>query len=120
MKITKEQGVQISIATLAAWIPVIPVLWFVVKPILVTAVSTAMASDIQGQIKQEVAPINSAFSILIKRDIKLLRKEIAGMEWRRDNDRSNWTATDADDLVDLKIDLEAAKAALAGLRKKPS
>ena len=104
-------------AALLSWIPLIPVFWFIVKPILVTAVSEAMASDVAMQIQKEAAPIKGAFSVLILRDISYLRKEIAGMEFRRDNPpEEDWAAEDAEDLVDLQLELESMQSALTELR----
>lgn len=104
-------------AAVLSWIPLIPVFWFIVKPILVTAVSEAMASDVAQQIQKEAAPIKGAFSVLILRDISYLRKEIAGMEFRRDNPpEEDWAAEDAEDLVDLQLELESMQSALSELR----
>ena len=100
-------------AAVLAWIPLIPVFWFIVKPILVTGVSEAMASDVAQQIQKEAAPIKNAFSVLILRDISYLRKEIAAMEFRRDNPPvDDWTAQDAQDLVELRLELESMRSAL--------
>jgi len=115
--VTKDQGVRMSITALAAWLPFIPIFWFILKPILVTAVSEAMASDVAQQIQKEAAPIKGAFSVLILRDISYLRKEIAGMEFRRDNPPADdWTADDAQDLVELQLELESMRAALNELK----
>lgn len=104
-------------AAVLAWIPLIPVFWFIVKPILVTAVSEAMASDVAQQIQKEAAPIKGAFSVLILRDISYLRKEIAGMEFVRDNPPADdWTADDAQDLVELQLELESMREALNELK----
>ena len=100
-------------AAVLSWIPLIPVFWFIVKPILVTAVSEAMASDVAQQIQKEAAPIKGAFSVLILRDISYLRKQIAGMEFVRDNPPADdWTADDAEDLVELQLELESMQSAL--------
>jgi hypothetical protein len=117
LTVTKDEGIRISVAAVLSWIPLIPVFWFIVKPILVTAVSEAMASDVAMQIQKEAAPIKGAFSVLILRDISYLRKEIAGMEFRRDNPPvDDWTADDAQDLVELELELESMREALAELK----
>ena len=111
--VTKDEGIRISVAAVLSWIPLIPVFWFIVKPILVTAVSEAMASDVAQQIQKEAAPIKGAFSVLILRDISYLRKQIAGMEFVRDNPPADdWTAEDAQDLVELQLELESMRSAL--------
>ncbi len=120
MKVTKEDSVRISLAAVASWIPLLPVLWFVLQPILVTAVSEAMADQISMQIKQEVAPISGAFTVLVKRDIVSLRKRIAEQEFIRDNPPDgDWTAEDAADLVDLVLELESSQEALSALQGGP-
>lgn len=113
LTVSKDEGIRISVAAVLSWLPLIPVFWFIVKPILVTAVSEAMASDVAQQIQREAAPIKGAFSVLILRDISYLRKEIAGMEFRRDNPPADdWTADDAESLVELQLELESMRAAL--------
>ena len=119
LTVNKEEGIRISAAALLSWIPLIPIFWFIVKPILVTGVSEAMASDVAEQIQKESAPIKNAFSVLILRDISYLRKEIAGMEFRRDNPPADdWTAQDADDLVELRLELESMRSALFALESE--
>ncbi len=116
LTVNKEEGIRISAAALLSWIPLIPIFWFIVKPILVTGVSEAMASDVAEQIQKEAAPIKNAFSVLILRDISYLRKEIAAMEFRRDNPPADdWTAQDAEDLVELRLELESMRSALFAL-----
>jgi len=120
MKVTKEDSVRISLAAVASWIPLLPFLWFVLQPILVTAVSDAMADQISMQIKQEVAPIGAAFTVLVKRDIVSLRRRIAEQEFIRDNPPDgDWTADDAEDLVDLVLELESSQEALSALQGEP-
>lgn len=120
MKVTKEESVKISLAAMMSWIPLVPFLWFVFQPILVTAVSEAMADQLQTQIKQEVQPLTSAFIILCRRDIAELRRHIARKEFQRDNPPSNdWTAQDAADLEDLRLDLEGFQDALRALQGRP-
>ena len=117
LTVSKDEGIRISVAAVLSWLPLIPVFWFIVKPILVTAVSEAMASDVAMQIQKEAAPIKGAFSVLILRDISYLRKEIAGMEFLRDNPPADdWTADDAEDLVELQLELESMQAALDELK----
>ncbi len=106
----RDQGRTISVAAIATWIPLIPFLWFVGKPIIVESVSVAMAEDVQRTVKQEVAPINNAFVVLIDRDIMKIRKEIAGLEFRESRG-VDWTSEDAAYLADLEIELDALKDA---------
>ena len=120
-KITKEQGISISLATIATWVPLIPLLWFVAQPILVSAVSEAMAEDIQQQVQQGVAPLNMAFVAIIQSNIERLRRQIADMEFRRDNPPpDDWTSEDAQQLVNLNIELDTQEDALEALMNTPT
>lgn len=115
-KITKEQGVHISIAAVLSWLPLIPVFWFLVKPVLISAVSEAVASDIQEQVSKEVAPINNAFVALLQRDINATKKEIAAERFRQRSD-DTWEQDDAEYLADLEIQLDALEEAKAALQE---
>lgn len=120
-KITKEQGVSISLSTITSVVALIPILWFVGQPILVSAVSEAMAEDIQQQVQQGVAPLNMAFVAIIQSNIADLRRQIAAMEFRRDNPPpDDWTAEDAQELVNLRIDLDTQEDALEALMNTPT
>ncbi len=112
----QEQSKVIGVQTLVTWIPLVPILWFVVQPILVTSVSEAMAEDIQDTVKQSVEPVNNAFQVLLMLNINEIRKEIAGLQFRQ-RTGDNWTAEDADSLADLNIELEALQDALETLRE---
>lgn len=111
----KEHGISISLATIATWIPLLPLLWFVGKPVLIEAVSTAMAEDIQDTVKQEVAPIGDAFEVLLQLNVSNLRKEIAALEFRQ-RQNQDWTADDAETLIETRLELEAINQALASLQ----
>ena len=110
-KITKAQGFRMTVTMVLSYLPLIPVFWFLVKPILITAVSEAVADDIAEQVGHEVAPINSAFKILLQRDIDAKKREIAALEFKKVERNGDWTAEDAEDLIDCKIELESLVAA---------
>jgi hypothetical protein len=109
--ITKREGVHISIAAVLSWIPLIPVFWFLVKPILISAVSDAVADDIQQQVKSEVKPLNSAFKVLLQNDINTKRKQIASLNYKRTRHPNDWAESDAKLLVDLEIELDSLQEA---------
>ena len=120
MKVTKEESVKISLAAVMSWIPLVPFLWFVFQPILVTAVSEAMADQLQMQIAEEVKPISTAFTVLVRKDIADLRRLIAEQEFIRDNPPADdWTSDDAADLVNLRLELEGFQEALSALQGGP-
>ena len=110
----KEQGISISIATVATWIPLIPLLWFVGKPIIVSSVSEAMAEDVEQTVQAQVAPVKGGLGALIQININKIKKEIAGLKFRQS--QPGWTAKDADDLAELEIELDGLKQAYEALQ----
>lgn len=110
-RITKAQGFRMTLTAVLSYLPLIPVFWFLVKPALVIAVSEAVADDIKTQVEASVAPINSAFKILLQRDIDEMKRKIAAFENKRQFYSSEWTTKDAEDLVDFRIELESLVAA---------
>lgn len=109
--LVRRHGITISIATLLAWLPLAPAFWVYVKPVLVQAVSEALADDIQRQVQAEVRPLNTAFRTILKKQIDRLRVDIRVMESQRDRDRESWTDVDARRLEDKQIELEDLRAA---------
>ncbi len=108
----KEQGIQISLAAVISWVPLIPIFWFLVKPILIQSVGEAVASDIQHQVEEGVRPINAAFKVLLGQQILNLKKDIATLEFRRDNPPTNdWTAEDQLRLVGMESELKSLEEA---------
>lgn len=111
----KEHGVTISISTVATTIPLFAALWFVIKPVIVEQVSAEVSTEMQDKVKEGVRPINGAFKAIIRADINALRKEIAALEFKRDNRPDDWTAEDANELADKRISLDALREALTAL-----
>jgi len=102
----RENSVSTIFSTVASLAVVIPVLWYVGKPLL----SEALAEDFKGIAQAQAEPIKSAFSVLLTRDINSLRKEIAALKFRQRQD-TDWTEDDAEYLADLEIELEALREA---------
>lgn len=111
----KEKGVTVSLSTVATLIPVLAFVWFIVQPVLLNNISTAMADDIQKKIDQEQKPIEAAFKVLLLADINKLKKSIALLEWRRDNESETWLEEHAALLAERNIELAALEAAYAEL-----
>lgn len=119
-RISKDQGINISLSTIASLCVIVPALWFIVLPILTSSVSEALGEEISDQITEEVAPIKGAFNVLLLRDMTNLRREIADLEFRRDNPPpDDWTAQDAQELVNLRLELESLQMALNELNREP-
>ena len=74
-----------------------------------------MAGEIQEEVKEGIAPIGDAFSVLLQLEVSHLRKEIAALEFRQ-RQGDNWTADDAETLIELELELEAMTQALASLK----
>jgi hypothetical protein len=102
----REVSISTIFSTVASLAVVIPVLWYVGKPLI----SSALAEDFKEIAQQQAQPIKSAFSVLLTRDINSLRKEIAALKFRQRQD-TDWTSDDAEYLTDLEIELEALKEA---------
>ena len=109
----KEHGVTISISTVAALIPIMTILWFVGKPLLVSQISTALADEFEETIDEKQMPVQSAFKALLRSEITKLRKEIAALETHEHDD--DWDEDDAEYLAELEIELEALQEAWAEL-----
>lgn len=109
----REISVSTIFSTVASLAVVIPVLWYVGKPLL----SEALAEDFKDIAQQQAQPIKSAFSVLLTRDINSLRKEIAALKFEQRQD-TDWTSDDAEYLADLEIELEALKEAKEELEAK--
>lgn len=114
----KRHTTNVSLATLGAWLTIFPALWFFGRPVMEQAVVEAVADEIKDEVQSGVKPVRDAFAALMKRDVEKIRREIASMEFRKENDSSNWTEIDNRRLENLRIDLDAAKLALAELEKK--
>ena len=112
MSTVKEQGIRIGMNQLVTYATLIPILWFVAQPLILDA----MAEDIKEIVAQQAEPLQDAFAVLLLRDIKSLRKEIAALKFRQEHD-DTWDDTDAEDLIDLEIELEALREATAKLKQ---
>lgn len=108
----KERGIRIGINQIVTYATLVPIFWFVAQPLIVNA----LAEDIKQTVQTEVAPLNSAFVALLRSNIANTRRKIAQLEFRRDNPPANdWSSLDAEELVNLKIDLSSSQAAVAAL-----
>lgn len=104
----REISVSTILSTIASLAVVLPVLWYVGRPLI----SESLAEDFKTIAQEQAQPLKSAFSVLLTRDINYLRKEITAMEFRRDNPPADdWTAEDAEVLTELDIELEALNEA---------
>ena len=107
----REVSISTIFSTVASLAVVIPVLWYVGKPLL----SDALAEDFKVIAQEQAQPIKSAFSVLLTRDINSLRKEIAALKFRQ-RQATDWEQGDAEYLADLEIELEALQEAREELK----
>lgn len=107
----REVSISTIFSTVASLAVVIPILWYVGKPLI----SDALAEDFKEIAQAQAQPIKSAFSVLLTRDINSLRKEIAALKFRQRQD-TDWVEDDAEYLTDLEIELEALQEARAELK----
>ena len=105
----KEHGLNISISTLGAMIPILAFMWIFVKPTLMESISTALADEFDDQIEEQTLPMQRAFKVLLRTDITELRKEVARMKTHEDDE--DWDEGDAEDLAELEIEYEALRDA---------
>ena len=109
----REISISTVFSTVASLAVVIPILWYVGKPLI----SESLAEDFKIIAQEQAQPIKSAFSVLLTRDINSLRKEIAALTFRQRR-ADDWTAADADYLTDLEIEIEALQEAKEKLEPK--
>lgn len=111
----KEAGIRIGVNQIVTYAGLVPIFWFILQPILVSALAEEMQQTIQDTVATQVDPINSAFVALLQRDINATKKEIAALRFRQRQDE-DWTVDDADYLADLEIQLAALEEAKAALQ----
>jgi len=110
----KEAGIRIGVNQLVTYASLVPIFWFIIQPILVSALAEEMQESIKQTVASQVDPINNAFVALLQRDINATKKEMAALRFRQRQD-DNWTVDDAEYLADLEIQLEALEMAKAEL-----
>lgn len=111
----KEHGLTVSVSTIATLVPVLAAVWFVMQPLMVSQISSAMASDLEDMIEDETKPIEGAFKVLLQSDINRLKRNIARLEYREEHEPDEWTEADSQRLADYKIELDAFEEAIDDL-----
>jgi hypothetical protein len=111
MATSKEISLSTLASTVSSLVVLVPVLWFIGKPLI----STALAEDIKDVVKQEVQPMAAAFVVLLDRDINNLKRQIAALRFKQ-SQGDEWTADDARLLADMMIELDALEAAKEELK----
>ena len=96
---------------------ILPVGGVVLSPWIVSVMSRAMAGEIQGQVRQQVNPINAGMKVLIESTIAQLEDDVSSLQFRRDNDPHKWTASDAQELTNKVRRLASQRDALAAIKQ---
>jgi len=107
----KEQGINISLNTVATLLPVLAVVWFLLKP----AIIEAIAEDLDEQIAEQSQPLQSAFKVILRAEIADIIESIAMLEYREEHESDTWLAEHARLLAKRKIELAAFEEAYAEL-----
>ena len=108
----REAGIRIGINQLITYLTLIPIFWFILQPLIISA----LAEDIKEIVAQQTEPINNAFVALLQRDINATRKEMAALRFLQRSNDDEWTQDDAEYLADLEIQLDALEEAKAALQ----
>lgn len=82
-------------STVAICVVILPVIGFLISPRIVDIIGLAVADEIAEEVKKQIAPTNAGIKVMIESLIAELEDEIASLEFRRDNNPSTWTGTDA-------------------------
>jgi hypothetical protein len=121
VKLTREQGFNISLSAIVSLIVVGSSAWMIARPVITHAVAdelkTEMRDEIQSTVQDEVAPIKTAQVILLEQQVVQSQRQIAQLERIRAADPSTWSAQQANELVDARAQLEAQQRALSALRR---
>lgn len=118
MQVSKESKLSITYSTIAAWITIVPAVWFMAKPVMTAAVAEELKEQIKQQMQEEVRPLSASFAVMLRRSIRELRREIIALEFQMQEareGRGSWTLEDAQNLADLRVELRSNEEALRAL-----
>ncbi len=112
----KETGLNVSLSSVVSIATLGGMMWFILQPLMVSQISTAMAGEIETTIDEKTRPIIGAFEAILQSDINRLKRVIARLEYKEEHDSEEWTEADADRLSDSRIELEAFQEALREIK----
>jgi len=107
MSTYKEHGINISLNTVITLVPVLGIMWFLLKPAMIEAI----ADDIDEQIAEQSAPLQNAFKVILKAEINEIKLSISMLEFREEHESSTWLVEHAELLAKRKIELSAYEEA---------
>ena len=103
----KEHGISISLNTVATFVPLLGIVWFLLKPAMIEAI----AEDIDEQIEKQAQPLENAFKVLLRAEINDIQGSIDLLEFREEHEPDTWLEEHARLLSRRKIELVALKEA---------
>lgn len=119
MELSKKQLgiIHILLSVVTSVVLIIPAVWIMMKPLL----TEALAEDVRLMVKQEVKPLNAAFTTLIQRDIAEIEQNISDLEFIRDQSTdADWTLEQSRKLTDLERELSTHLQVMSQLRDSSS
>lgn len=105
-----------TLAIIVSSIVIATAFWTLARPWIVSSVSAAMADDLHTMVQDEVGPLKQGFQVIIAQNVLNLRKQIAQLERVRAANPQEWTAEQANELVELQSQLAAQERAMRALR----
>lgn len=121
MRLTKQQTFNVSLSAIVSLIVVGSSAWVIARPAISDAVANELKEDMNREIKatvqEEVAPLKTAQMVLLDQQIRQTQRQIAQLERIRAADPTLWTEQQANELVDLRTQLQAQQRALSALRQ---
>jgi hypothetical protein len=118
-RVSHRRTITIStvVSVLAICGVILPVLGVVLSPWIIGVMSNAMAGEIQGQVRQQLNPVNAGLKVIIESNIAQLEDDISSLQFRRDNDPHKWTEVDAQTLTNKIRRLASQRDALAAIKQ---
>lgn len=110
-----KQGINVTASSLVTMLTLGGMGWFILQPLMISQISTALAGEIEDQIENKTKPISNAFKVLLLSDINRLKRNIAVLERRTTHEPERFSEGDAVRLADYKIELDAYEEAIDDL-----
>lgn len=119
-KTTRKASILATLTSTLAIVGVVgPAVLYVSRPLLVAMLAEAMAPTVNAQIKQQIAPVNEAFKVLLRQQIDTLQEDVDRLEYERtiagQQGAPQWTLEKVNELRDKSNKLIAAREALAAI-----
>lgn len=96
-----------------------PAVLYISRPLLVGMLAEALAPTVNAQIKEQIAPVNEAFKVILRQQIDSLQEDVDRLEYERTiagtQGAPPWTLDKVNELRDKSNKLIAAREALAAI-----